>query len=407
MSQVSNSSGARNARPVIIAGGGIGGLACALGLAIMGFRTVVLEQAHEFGEIGAGIQLAPNAWSALDALGLGELVKREAVFMERLLMMDGVSGETVVDIPLDARFSQRYGNPYAVTHRADIHGSLLDACKARRELIELRTDSQLTGFQVDDRAAVVQLGNGERIAAAALVGADGWRSAVREQIVGDGEPPVSGHLCYRAVLAAEDMPKDLSWPAATLWAGPNTHIVHYPLRGGKLFNLVATVVREQAGSGRNEEAPPEEVLPLFAHNCEKPMSILRVPKTFHRWMLRFRQPVENWSQGPVTLLGDAAHLMLQYFAQGAAMAMEDAVCLAACARETDGDLPAAFQRYQSLRLLRASRVQISSGLLGLLFHASGVERLVRNEIYKNRPAERYYDALDWIFSAPDYVRSFR
>jgi len=146
---------------------------------------------------------------------------------------------------------------------------------------------------------------------------------------------------------------------------------------------------------------------LFAHNCGKPMSILRVPSTFHRWMLRYRHPADNWTKGPVTLLGDAAHLMLQYFAQGAAMAMEDAVCLAACARETEGDFPAAFQRYQALRLLRASRVQISSGLLGLLFHASGVERLVRNEIYRDRPAERYYDALDWIFSAPDYVRSFR
>jgi 3-hydroxybenzoate 6-monooxygenase len=403
---MSNSSGACNASPVVIAGGGIGGLACALGLAISGFRSVVLEQAHEFGEIGAGIQLAPNAWSALDALGVGERVKRQAVFMERLLMLDGVSGETVIDIPLDSHFKQRYDNPYAVTHRADIHGSLLDACKARSELIELRTDSQVTGFQVDDCTVVVHLGSGERIAAAALVGADGWRSVVRGQIVGDGEPPLSGHLCYRAVLAAEDMPKELRWPAATLWAAPNTHIVHYPLRGGKLFNLVATVVRQQAGSGRNEEASPDEVLPLFAHNCDRPMSILRVPRTFHRWMLRFRQPVENWSQGPVTLLGDAAHLMLQYFAQGAAMAIEDAVCLAACARETDGDLPAAFQRYQSLRLLRASRVQISSGLLGLLFHASGVERLVRNEIYRGRSAERYYDALDWIFSAPDYVRSF-
>jgi 3-hydroxybenzoate 6-monooxygenase len=401
------SNRARNANPVIIAGGGIGGLACALGLATVGFRTVVLEQAHEFGEIGAGIQLAPNAWSALDALGVGELVKSEAVFIERLVMMDGMSGETVVDIPLDARFTRRYGNPYAVTHRADIHGSLLDACKARRELIALRTDSQVAGFQVDDRAVFVQLGSGESIAAAALVGADGWRSVVREQIVCDGEPPVSGHLCYRAVLAAENMPTSLRWPAATLWAGPNTHIVHYPLRGGRLFNLVATVVREQAGSGRNEEASPDEVLPLFAHNCEQPMSILRVPKTFHRWMLRFRDPVQNWSQGPVTLLGDAAHLMLQYFAQGAAMAMEDAVCLAACAHEGDGDFPVAFQRYQSLRLLRASRVQISSGLLGLLFHAAGVERLVRNDIYQGRSAERYYDALDWIFSAPDYVRGFR
>jgi len=402
-----NSGYARDAQPVIIAGGGIGGLACALGLAITGFRSVVLEQAHAFGEIGAGIQLAPNAWSALDALGVGERVKSQAVFIERLSMMDGVSGETVIDIPLDARFTERYGNPYAVTHRADIHAALLDACKARPQSIELRTDSQVTGFRIDDRGVVVQLGTDEYLAAAALVGADGWRSVVREKIVGDGEAPVSNHLCYRAVLGAEDMPRPLRWQAATLWAGPNTHIVHYPLRGGKLFNLVATVVRQQAGGGRNEEASPEEVLPLFAHNCEAPMSILRVPRTFQRWMLRFRQPVDNWSQGPVTLLGDAAHLMLQYFAQGAAMAMEDAVCLAACAREAGGDLSAAFQRYQSMRLLRASRVQISSNLLGLLFHAAGVERLVRNDIYKDRPAERYYDALDWIFSAPDYVRRFR
>src|SRR5439155_23353204 len=137
--------------------------------------------------------------------------------------------------------------------------------------------------------------------------------------------------------------------------GPHTLIVHYPLRGWKLFNLVATVVREHAGAGHNEEASPEEVLPCFASNCDKPLALLRVPKTFRRWMLRFREPVDNWSQGPVTLLGDAAHLMLQYFAQGAAMAMEDAVCLAAAADATDGDFNAAFQRYQGMRLVRARR----------------------------------------------------
>jgi salicylate hydroxylase len=397
----------RNAKPVVVAGGGIGGLACALGLARKGFRVVVLEQAQQFGEIGAGIQLAPNAWSALDALGAGERVKKEAVFIERLLMMDGVSGEAVIEVPLDARFRARYGNPYAVTHRADIHGALLDGCKARHDAVELRTSSRVRGYESDDGGVSVALDDGMRIAACALVGADGARSAVRERIVGDGEPPVSGHMCYRAVLAVDDMPKDLRWPAATLWAGPGTHIVHYPLRGWKLFNLVATVVREHAGTGHNEEAPPEEVLPLFAANCDKPLSLLRVPKVFRRWMLRFREPVEHWSEGPVTLLGDAAHLMLQYLAQGAAMALEDAVCLAAAADAADGDFAAAFQRYEALRLVRASRVQISSRLFGLVYHADGVARRVRNDIYQGRPADRYYDALDWLFTAPEYVRTFR
>jgi salicylate hydroxylase len=397
---------ARNSKPVIVAGGGIGGLACALALAAKGFRVLVLEQAEQFGELGAGIQIAPNAWSALDALGVGEGVKREAVFIERLLLMDGISGETVIDIPLDARFQERYGNPYAVTHRADIHRTLLDACKERADLVELRTRSKLTGFESGGDGVNIALAGGDRLAGAALVGADGLHSAVRKRIVGDGDPPVSGHMCYRAVLSIDDMPKDLRWPAATLWAAPNTHIVHYPLRGWKLFNLVATIAGEQAGTGHNEEALPDEVLPLFARNCATPLSLLRIPKTFRRWMLRFREPVENWSDGPVTLLGDAAHLMLQYFAQGAAMALEDAIALATAADAADGDFTAAFKHYQSMRLVRASRVQISSRMLGLLYHAEGVQRLVRNDIYQGRPAGRYYDALDWIFTAPDYVREF-
>jgi len=399
-------SAPRNAKPVIVAGGGIGGLAAALGLARKGFRAVVLEQAPEFGEIGAGIQLAPNAWHAIDALGVGELVKRDAVFIERVLMMDGLSGETVIEIPLDDSFRKRFGNPYAVTHRADIHGSLLDGCKAQTS-IELRANTRVTGFEAQGDRVLVKTADGATLEGSALVGADGGRSVIRDGIIGDGEPPVSGHMCYRAVLRAEEMPKDLRWAAATLWAGPNTHIVHYPLRGWKLFNLVATVVRQHAGTGHNEEAPPEEVLPLFAHNCEKPMSIMRVPKGFRRWMLRFREPVPNWTRGPVALLGDSAHLMLQYLAQGAAMALEDAVCLAACADEADGDFAQAFQRYQKKRLVRASRVQISAKMLGLVFHASGVERLVRNDIYQGRSPQRYYDALEWLFTAPDYIRNFR
>jgi len=388
------SDAARNTRPVVVAGGGIGGLAAALALARKGFRSMVLEQAPQFGEIGAGIQLAPNAWHALDALGVGGLVKKEAVFIERLLMMDGVSAERVIDIPLDERFAQRFGNPYAVTHRADIHGSLLDGCKSLSDLIELRTRTRVAGFRAEDRKVVVNTANGETIEGAALVGADGGRSVIRESIVGDKLPLITGHMCFRAVLDANDVPRDLRWAAATLWAAHNTHIVHYPLRGWKLFNLVATVIGKHTSGGHNELAMPEEVLPYFAHYCEKPTKLMRTPKEFRRWMLLHREPVDNWTQGRVTLLGDAAHFMLQYMAQGAAMAMEDAVCLGACVDEADGNFE--------------TRVQISANkLVGMIFHVpDGLERQVRNDMFRGRTPERFYDALEWVFSAPDYVREF-
>jgi len=393
---------------VIIAGGGIGGLAAALALARKGFRSVVVEQAPQFGEIGAGIQIAPNAWHALDALGVGQLVKKEAVFIERLLMFDGVSGERVIDIPLDQRFAKRFGNPYAVTHRADIHGSLLDGCKALPDLIDLRTSSRVAGFEIEDRGVRVKLAGGEALHGTALIGADGGKSVIRETIVGDPLPPATGHMCYRAVLNINDVPKELRLPAATLWAAHNTHIVHYPLRGWKLFNLVATVIGKHTSGGHNEAATPEEALPFFSHYCDAVMKLMRTPKEFRRWMLQYREPVDNWIRGPVALLGDAAHFMLQYMAQGAAMAMEDAVCLGVCADAADGDFPNAFRDYQQRRMVRATRVQISANsLIGQIFHVpDGLPREVRNDIFRGRTPERYYDALEWVFSAPDYVREF-
>src|SRR5690349_20595997 len=349
-SRSSSSKTPRNKHPVVIAGGGIGGLAAALALARKGFKSVVLEQAPQFGEIGAGIQIAPNAWHCLDALGVGQLVKKEAVFIERLLMMDGVSGEKVIDIPLDNRFAKRFANPYAVTHRADIHGSLLDGCKALPELIELRTSTRVKGFSVEGRSVSVELADGSRLSGAALVGADGARSVVRDVIVGDPLPASTIHKCYRAVLKIEEVPKDLRFAAATLWAAHNTHIVHYPLRGWKLFNLVATTIGKEISSGHAEKAMPEEVLPQFAHYSDKPLKLMRTPKEFTRWMLRYRDPVDNWVRGPVALLGDSAHLMLQYMAQGAAMAMEDAVALGVCADEADGDFESSFLKYQEKRI---------------------------------------------------------
>jgi salicylate hydroxylase len=399
----------RNSLPVIIAGGGIGGLAAALALARKGFRSLVLEQAPQFGEIGAGIQIAPNAWHALDALGVGALVKKEAVFIEHLFMFDGVTGEKVIDIPLDARFARRFNNPYAVTHRADIHGSLLDGCKALPELIELRTSTRVTAFHSEEKSVTVETAKGEQLHGAALVGADGGRSVVRDAIIGDALPPTTIHKCYRAVLNIDDVPQDLRFAAATLWAAHDTHIVHYPLRGWKLFNLVATTIGKPIGEGHSETATPDEVLPQFSHYCEKPLKLMRTPKQFTRWMLRFREPVDNWIQGPVALLGDAAHFMLQYMAQGAAMAMEDAVALGVAADAADGDFSRAFRDYQDMRVVRATRVHISANsLIGMIFHVpDGLERRVRNDIYRGRSPERYYDALEWVFTPPDYVRDFR
>jgi salicylate hydroxylase len=313
----------------------------------------------------------------------------------------------VIDIPLDKRFAERFGNPYAVTHRVDIHASLLDGCKALPELIELRTSTRVTGFDHDGKEVDVKTPSGN-IRGVALVGADGARSVIRDALIGDPLPPSTIHKCYRAVLQINEVPKELRFAAATLWAAHDTHIVHYPLRGWKLFNLVATTIGKEISSGHAEKATPEEVLPQFAHYSEKPLKLMRTPKEFTRWMLRYRDPVDNWVRGPVALLGDAAHLMLQYMAQGAAMAMEDAVALGVCADETDGDFETGFLKYQEKRIVRASRVQVSANsLIGQIFHVpDGLQRLIRNDIYLGRDPQRYYDALEWVFAPPDYVRNF-
>lgn len=393
----------RNALPVAIAGGGIGGLACALALARRGFRSLVLEQAREFGEVGVGLQVAPNALSVLDALGVGDAVKKDALTIERLVMMDGVSGAEIANIPCDERFRERFGNPYAVSHRADVHGALLDACRAD-DLVDLRTDSRVTGFEVQKFRMSIELESGQQIPAVALVGADGVFSGVRERIVGDGPPRASGAVIYRATIPAADMPKDLQRPYPTFWAGPGWHVIYYPVRDWSLFNLGCTVVTGETTPGESEDVAQQHVFPLFPGSCATPLRVVRIPKRFRRYSIVHREPVENWTEGAVTLLGDAAHPMVQYIAQGAAMALEDAICLANCAYECGGDFSEAFRRYQDMRIVRTARVQISSLMLDRINHAKGIERKVRNSLFEGRTAEEYYDRLAWLFTPPPYVK---
>lgn len=389
--------------PIAIAGGGIGGLACALALAKKGFSTVVCERAPEFGQVGVGLQVAPNALSVLDALGVGDVVKAKALLIERMLMVDAVSGETICDIPCGPRFESLFGNPYALAHRADVHGALLDACRQLGDRIELRTDSAVIGFFEDDGLVKVELENGANLDASALIGADGIRSHVREALIGDGEPKPAGAIIFRALIPAARMPSEHKKPYPTMWAGPGFHIIYYPVNGWTMFNLGVTVNADPLKYSEGS-AEPAEVVRLLRQCCDAPLSVVRVPETFQRYVIRHRDPVENWSQGLVTLLGDAAHPMVQYIAQGAAMALEDAMCIADEIDNSEHDLTMAFLNYQSVRIVRSARVQISSIMMDRIYHAAGVERLVRNSVFAGRGPEEFYERLLWLYEPPAYVR---
>jgi 3-hydroxybenzoate 6-monooxygenase len=225
--------------PILIAGGGIGGLATAIGLAQKGFRSLVLEKAPQLGEIGAGVQLGPNAFHVFDQLGIGDAARKMAVYIDALVLMDAISAEQIARIPLDEPFRQRFRNPYAVVHRGDLHGVFLRACN-EHPLIDLRTSSEVVGYGQDGSSVSARLADGTAVKGSTLVGADGLWSKVRAQLAGDGKPSVTGHTIYRSVIPTEEMPEDLRWNAATLWASPKCHIVHYPLSGWKVFNLVVT-----------------------------------------------------------------------------------------------------------------------------------------------------------------------
>ena len=383
--------------PVIIAGGGIGGLAAALGLARKGVASMVLERSAELGEIGAGIQLGPNAFHCFDILGVGDEARARAVYIDSLRLMDALSGEPIAVIPLDEGFRKRFHNPYAVVHRADLHGVLLDACRDSK-LIELRTSHAVTGYQQNDDSVQVNCHQRKPLQGCALIGADGLRSDIRQQLVGDGEPRVSGHTTYRSVIPTEQMPEELRWNAATLWAGPKCHIVHYPLKGWKLFNLVVTYHNDAAEAVAGKPVSKDEVQQGFEHITPRAQQIIEHGEDWKLWVLCDRDPILDWNDGRVALLGDAAHPMLQYFAQGACMAMEDAVCLGHMFAQHADDIDTALDRYTRQRRVRTARVQLDSRLIGdYIYHSDGATAEVRNHIMSNLGPQQWYDKLDWLY----------
>lgn len=388
-----------DARPVIVIGGGIGGLAVALTLARAGYPVHVLEQSAEFREIGAGIQLGPNVFRMFDRLGLTAAVKSIAAFPDNLVMMDALTGEQVARMPVGGEaFRARFGGrPYAVIHRADLHAVLLQACR-QEPAIRLSVNTQALGFEERGDGVRVSLASGEALEGRALVGCDGLWSRVRAQLLDDGKPRVSGHIAYRAVLPRAEVPDDLWQNNVVLWAGPRTHLVHYPLRRGELYNLVAVFHSDRYEEGWDVFGDPQELRERFAGERPEVQRLLEKINVWKMWVLCDREPVRHWSRGRVTLLGDAAHPMLQYLAQGANMAIEDAVVLAALVSLNGGDFARAFVQYEDARYLRTARVQITARYYGDIYHASGVVRELRNLwLAPSDPPAPPGQAMAWLY----------
>lgn len=385
-----------NKQKIIVAGGGIGGLAVALGLAKLGLHIVLIERASEFKEIGAGIQLGPNAFAALDALGAGDSARARAVYTDHIIMKDAVDAKTLVQFDTAEGFRKRFGNPYGVIHRADIHGSLLENLENKSN-VELYPSTEIVDYEETVDGVKVFTSDNRVFTGDILIGADGVRSVVRQKLIND-PARVSGHVVYRAVVPQEKMPEELRVNAPFLWAGPSCHLVHYPLRGGKEYNLVVTFHSREQEEWGVREGSREEVLSYFQGIHDVPAQLLDLPTSWMRWATADREPVEKWGSERVQIIGDAAHPMMQYMAQGACMALEDAVTLSEAVREKNFNFKEAFELYESLRIPRTARVVWSTREMGRIYHAKGIERHVRNGLWAHRTQEEFYDAITWLYS---------
>ena len=375
---------------ILVAGGGIGGLAAAVALARRGQSVEVLEQAEAFGEIGAGVQLGPNVTRRLKALDLLEPALRLAARPPAVAVHDAQDGSLLARMPLADSIERKYGGPYLCMHRADLHSVLLDAARACAPRVELSTGVRI--IQVAARGETVCLGDQLRAwEGDGLVGADGLWSLVRSRVVEEAQPPrATGHTAWRALAAMEVLPAKLRNADVQVWLGERLHAVAYPVRGGDWLNLVVIAEVQPGGAAAQKQDPADwdqqadlaALLAAIGERCGGVRPLIEAMPRWRAWQLNDRPPLaspEEMVCGRVVLLGDAAHPMLPYLAQGAGMAIEDAVALAErVAGGSAAELPAAFSRYAAARWQRNARVQARAQRNGELFHASGARRLARD-----------------------------
>jgi salicylate hydroxylase len=384
---------------VVIVGGGIGGLASALALTRAGQRVRVLEQAAEFGEVGAGLQLAPNATRILRSWGLLEEVVEHGALPGRLVMRDAIDGTDLTHLDLAAT-CRRYGAPYVVIHRSDLHAILVRACQTAG--LDLVTDTTVTDVEIGDRQAVT-VSAARRDAGELVLAADGLNSALRGRLHQD-EPVSSAYVAYRGAIPMADVSDDSRIAAedVVVYVGPHCHLVQYPLRRGEMFNQVAVFRSPKALAGEPDWGTPDELDTAFAHTCEAVRASLPHLWRERWWRMYDREPIVTWARGRLALTGDSAHPMLQYLAQGACQAIEDADSLATLVDKhssPDGsDWDRALADYTDLRTVRTARVQRTARSWGELWHCDGLFRTVRNALLTDRdPAD--YRHIDWLYGA--------
>jgi len=391
----------RSAREVIIAGAGIGGLTAALALARRDFRVTVFEQAERLEEIGAGVQLSPNASRVLLSLGLGERLQPYVIAPEELRVTDARTGRVLAHAPLGAAATKRYGAPYWVVHRGDLQSMMIDAVEGQPG-IELCLGTRVDAFASDpDRIVVFTRASGERVEhrGLALIGADGLWSTVREHLGHTDQQRFAGHTAWRALVPAAAVPTELREPVLNLWLGPGAHLVHYPVRGSKLVNLVAIARDAWREPGWNAPANGADVLARYPTGTwpSSVRAVLETPQQWQKWALCDRSPITRWGKGRVTLLGDAVHPMLPYLAQGAAMAIEDAAVLAQRLAAAPDNVEAALRGYERQRRRRTARVQRAARRNGMIFHMRGPLALLRRLAFQAAGGERLTTRYDWLY----------
>jgi salicylate hydroxylase len=384
---------------VLIAGGGIGGLAASIALARRGIESEVLERSRFSEETGAGIQLGPNATRALAALGVLEAIGARAFKPDAIAIYDGLTGRKLSSLPLGKSVEDRYGAPYLTLHRADLHAGLRAAAE-KLVPVTLRPGFEVSAVDTQGADVLVRGIDGSEANGAALVGADGLWSAVRPLIAPAASLRFTGATAWRTLLPREDLPAPFNASEVGLWLGPRAHLVHYPVRGGADLNVVAVTEGGAALQGWNQTSSAETLLAGFTGWNKDSRSLLQRAAVWRSWSLYGLTGLRRFSEGRIALLGDAAHPVLPYLAQGAALAIEDAVALAEAVAASPGDPAQAFRRYAERRRARASGVQRLSRRFGRIYHFGGLLRLARNLVLERRSGTAALADLDWLYGTP-------